>query len=128
VLNSKPRNDDDGVPMVTRTPQPTRSPVRTPDTRPTRSEIPTTNPGTPTTSSSGGSTPRDTPTDSDGNPVTPRSTNVPDIRRVPEIKRVQESAVAAPAALLALGLMTSGAVPVTLAVKRRMAGRHRTKR
>ncbi|MGN9784064.1 serine/threonine-protein kinase [Nonomuraea sp. ZG12] len=122
VLNSKPRNDDDGVPMVTRTPQPTRSPVRTPDTRPTRSEIPTTNPGTPTTSSSGGSTPRDTPTDSDGNPVTPRSTNVP------EIKRVRESAVAAPAALLALGLMTSGAVPVTLAVKRRMAGRHRTKR
>ncbi|MEU0569963.1 protein kinase [Nonomuraea sp. NPDC005983] len=33
-----------------------------------------------------------------------------------------------PAALLALGLVTSGTVPVTLAVKRRMAGRHRRRR
>ncbi|MEV0232570.1 protein kinase [Nonomuraea sp. NPDC050786] len=34
----------------------------------------------------------------------------------------------AQAAFVAIGLMTSGAVPVTLAVKRRMAGRHRRKR
>ncbi|MFB4277007.1 protein kinase [Nonomuraea sp. MTCD27] len=34
----------------------------------------------------------------------------------------------AQAALVALGLMTTGALPVTLAVKRRMAGRHRRKR
>ncbi|MFI6498815.1 serine/threonine-protein kinase [Nonomuraea typhae] len=33
-----------------------------------------------------------------------------------------------PAAVLAFGLMTSGAVPVTLAVRRRMAGRHRRRR
>ncbi|MEV0378781.1 protein kinase [Nonomuraea sp. NPDC050643] len=39
-----------------------------------------------------------------------------------------ESAGEAKAALVALGLVTSGAVPVTLAVKRRMAGRHRRKR
>ncbi|MFI9558692.1 serine/threonine-protein kinase [Nonomuraea endophytica] len=32
------------------------------------------------------------------------------------------------AAVLALGLVTSGAVPVTLAVKRRMSGRHRRRR
>ncbi|MFB4286131.1 serine/threonine-protein kinase [Nonomuraea sp. ATR24] len=38
------------------------------------------------------------------------------------------TAAAAPAALLAAGLVTTGALPVTLAVKRRMAGRHRRKR
>ncbi|MEQ4717722.1 serine/threonine-protein kinase [Nonomuraea sp. B19D2] len=39
-----------------------------------------------------------------------------------------DGASRASAALVAFGLMTSGAVPVTLAVKRRMAGRHRRKR
>ncbi len=119
VLNGTGRKDDDGVPMVTRTSEPTRSPVRTPSTRPTRSETPTTDPSSPSSSPTGGSTPRDTPTGPDGNP---------DIRRLPEIEQVRQSVAVAPGAMLALGLMTSGAVPVTLAVKRRTAGRHRTKR
>ncbi|WP_433433288.1 serine/threonine-protein kinase [Nonomuraea sp. CA-141351] len=45
----------------------------------------------------------------------------------PEEPRLDRASKAS-AALVAFGLMTSGAVPVTLAVKRRMAGRHRRKR
>ncbi|NRQ33893.1 serine/threonine protein kinase, partial [Nonomuraea sp. NN258] len=62
--------------------------------------------GTPTNDGGGGEEPGEEPTEE------PRLTG--------------EGAV--PSALLAFGLMTSGAVPVTLAVKRRMAGRHRRKR
>ncbi|MGV9380141.1 protein kinase domain-containing protein [Nonomuraea sp. NPDC003707] len=45
----------------------------------------------------------------------------------PEQPRIDRGSDAQ-AALIAFGLMTSGAVPVTLAVRRRMAGRHRRKR
>jgi serine/threonine-protein kinase len=45
----------------------------------------------------------------------------------PEVPRIDRGSDAQ-AALIAFGLMTSGAVPVTLAVRRRMAGRHRRKR
>jgi serine/threonine-protein kinase len=40
----------------------------------------------------------------------------------------EQPRLAAAGALLALGLVTTGALPVTLAVRRRMAGRHRRKR
>ncbi|GGP01415.1 protein kinase [Nonomuraea glycinis] len=116
VLNSTGRDNGNGTPLVTRTPEPTRAPTRDPDPRPTPSRTPTTtDPSSPGNSPSGGSTPRDTPTN-------------PDIRRVPEISQVRESVTVAPGVLLALALVTSGTLPGTLAVKRRMAGRHRTKR
>ncbi|MEU8359345.1 protein kinase [Nonomuraea sp. NPDC048882] len=47
-------------------------------------------------------------------------------RAEPEVPRAAGGGAAG--ALLALGLMTTGALPVTLAVRRRMAGRHRRKR
>ncbi|WP_219471932.1 serine/threonine-protein kinase [Nonomuraea rhizosphaerae] len=54
--------------------------------------------------------PTQTPTNDDGG-------NTPTLSSTP-----------GPGAVLAIGLMTSGAVPVTLAMKRHMAGRHRRKR
>ncbi|TDD38216.1 serine/threonine protein kinase, partial [Nonomuraea terrae] len=54
--------------------------------------------------------PRDGDTDDDGPGEEPTLTSAPT------------------AALVALGLVTSGAIPATLAVRRRMAGRHRRTR
>ncbi|WP_440065768.1 serine/threonine-protein kinase [Streptosporangium sp. OZ121] len=92
--------------------QPTAAPTR-PTTRPspTRTTEPTTEPSpTVTDTSSPGTSP------SASSPP-PRLTASP-----------LPSAEATPAAFLALGLVTSGAVPFTLAVKRGMAGRHRKRR
>ncbi|MEU7001193.1 protein kinase [Nonomuraea sp. NPDC046570] len=97
--------------MTTSAPPPTTSaPTAAPTTtrpQPTRTE-PT---GEPTTEEPG----TDNPTIS--------MTTSPDPAETPRIELAH-----APAALLVVGLVTSGAVPVTLAVKRRVAGRHRRKR
>ncbi|MFI6323506.1 serine/threonine-protein kinase [Nonomuraea sp. NPDC050556] len=140
------------TPTVKPTPKPTKKPTESPEpgitstadtdptTPPTKSATPTPTP-TPTTQSP---TSRPTPTKSTGEPTeeptgeespprggesptrtdngespTPEST--PDPRRNPQVAMF-------PGAVLAAGLVTSGAVPVTLAVRRRMAGRHRRKR
>ncbi|MGW0805666.1 serine/threonine-protein kinase [Nonomuraea sp. NPDC002799] len=93
-------------------------------TRPPR-PVPTTAEPSPTTTRT-----VETPTDSEvptkgeptgGNEPTGGEEPVPQEPRL-------DSASKAQAALLALGLVTSGAIPVTLAVRRRMAGRHRRKR
>ncbi|MGI5274031.1 protein kinase domain-containing protein [Nonomuraea sp. CA-218870] len=92
------------------TAQPTRAsatPTRAPTTRqPTRQ--PTRTPSTDPTP-----TPSDTSTGEEPPPGITRSPT-PEVSDGP--------------ALLSLGLVTFGAVPVTLAVRRRMAGRHRRKR
>ncbi|MEU8245978.1 protein kinase [Nonomuraea sp. NPDC048916] len=125
-------------PSRTRTPKPTptatettgkpatTSPVITGtlDEPPTTATQPTATPTTaapptfrPPTRSPGTPAPEPTPTRTgdDGGEITPTP--------VPE----DEGPGRAAATLLAVGLVTSGAVPVTLAVKRRMAGRHRRK-
>ncbi|SEH02476.1 serine/threonine protein kinase [Nonomuraea solani] len=62
------------------------------------------------------------PTKTGGGEPTPQPTPSPE--QPPQL----DGASKAQSALIALGLVTSGAVPVTLAVKRRLAGRHRRKR
>ncbi len=92
----------------------TSTPTSTkPAPEPTRTRTPTTAPPDPTATPSSPS-PSDTPTDG-GDP--PRLTATP-----------TPPAETAPSALLAFGLVTSGAVPFTLAVKRSVAGRHRRRR
>ncbi|WP_433364680.1 protein kinase domain-containing protein [Streptosporangium sp. CA-115845] len=95
---------------ATRPPSPTATPTQ-PSASPTRTR-PTTRPTTSSPSPSG-TNPEETPT-AEG---TPRLTGSP----LPPVET-------APSALLALGLVTSCAVPVTLAVKRGVAGRHRKRR
>ncbi|MFG1614425.1 protein kinase [Nonomuraea wenchangensis] len=103
------------VPQNTRRPQTSAAPTRSssapnttrPPTRPTSdqpstSQPPTSTPPTDPSSPTGDTTPSDDP-------------------------RIDRAA-AAPGALLAFGLVTSGVVPVTLAVRGRVAGRHRRKR
>lgn len=105
-------NPDLPSPPASPTPTPTRSttaPVPTPTVRPTR---PT---STPSTSQSTSGEPSGTP--SGGGEQPPTLTDPP----TPPIET-------APSALLALGLVTSGAVPFTLAVRRGLAGRHRRRR
>ena len=95
---------------TTAPPQPTTRPTR-PTTRPTQpTEEPTSTPTSPS--------PSDTDSSSPGTGTgTPRLTTSP----LPPVETT-------PAAFLALGLVTSGAVPFTLAIKRGMAGRHRRRR
>lgn len=105
------RGNDGAEPS--RTPAPTRStpsrqpPIRTPQQTPTTS--------TPT----GGTGPTGTAGPTGGTEPTrePTLTSAPP-GETPSV----------PATVLALGLVTSGAVPVTLAMGRRMAGRHRRTR
>ncbi|GAA4187692.1 hypothetical protein GCM10022252_21710 [Streptosporangium oxazolinicum] len=91
---------------TTAPPQPTTRPTR-PTSSPTRptEPTPTTEPSSPTTEPSSPGTGTPTLTSS---PLPPAET--------------------APAAFLALGLVTSGALPFTLAVKRGLTGRHRKRR
>ncbi|MEU4407411.1 protein kinase [Streptosporangium sp. NPDC023963] len=91
--------------------QPTAAPTQTTRPSPTQTTGPTTEPSpTVTDPSSPGTTPP-------GTESPPRITASP----LPPVE-------ATPAAFLALGLVTSGAVPFTLAVRRGMAGRHRRRR
>ncbi|MEV4111082.1 protein kinase [Nonomuraea sp. NPDC049695] len=143
-------------PTRTPTPRPTPTPVRTPPTRtkkptstptsdqpqvtgtaqdpegqrPPSSSAPAPDP-TPTTSTSQPSQP---PADPSEGPKEGENTGGEAPTKggdgsepTPEEPRL-DGASKAQAAFVAFGLMTSGAVPVTLAVKRRMAGRHRRKR
>ncbi|KAB8193469.1 protein kinase [Nonomuraea phyllanthi] len=104
---------------------PAPTPTRTvPTTRPTR---PTTRPTEPTTEPT---KPTQQPSETSGTGEDPRTGeptgDVPgDPEQPPRINRANEPSAAA---LIAFGLMTSGAVPVTLAVRRRRAGRHRSQR
>ncbi|WP_084958954.1 serine/threonine-protein kinase [Thermoactinospora rubra] len=91
------------------TPRPTRpTPTRTPTSTPSQTATATT---TPTTSSS----PTTSSTDTDGPPAPSATPPGP----------TPSAMAAAPAALLALGLVTSGTVPVTLTVTGHVAGRRR---
>jgi len=113
--------DNDGTAAPTTaatTPPPTTRAPATPTSRPTttRTTSPPPTP-TPTPTDDGGGDGGDG--GDGGEPGEPSQTSEPET--TPTIG-------SAGAAMLALGLVTSGAVPVTLAVKRRMAGRHRRKR
>ncbi|GAA0836168.1 protein kinase [Streptosporangium amethystogenes subsp. fukuiense] len=105
---------DPGKPNTptTRPPSPTTAPTAVP-TQPSASPTRTRPTTQPTTSSPPETTPAGTPT----------SENPPQLTTSP-----LPPAETAPSALLALGLVTSGAVPFTLAVKRGIAGRHRKRR
>ncbi|MBF8194026.1 protein kinase [Nonomuraea sp. K274] len=98
------------------------SPAPAPTTsRPTRSTTSPTQSSSPEPTDDGG-----TDGGGDGEPTgeqtrEPAGQPTGDPRRLDRVSEAQS-------ALVALGLVTSGAVPVTLAVKRRMAGRHRRKR
>ncbi|MFC4122652.1 serine/threonine-protein kinase [Nonomuraea zeae] len=96
----------------------------TPTTAPTTSAPPTRTPSTTPTSAQPSPTRDDGPVE--GGPTsddgTPRENEpTPQEPRLDDVSKAQS-------ALIALGLVTSGTVPVTLAVRRRMAGRHRRKR
>ncbi|MFI6598177.1 protein kinase [Nonomuraea sp. NPDC050536] len=127
---------------ATRTPKP--KPSKTSTKKPTPSDTPepdiTGKVGTrePGASTSAAPTPTPTPTPPTGRPSasspppsttepSPSGETPPTGRETPTVTPTP-SPETVPAGLLALGLVTSGAVPVTLAVKRRMAGRHRRKR
>ncbi|WP_436759021.1 serine/threonine-protein kinase [Streptosporangium sp. V21-05] len=109
---------DPGRP-TTRPPSPTPTRPSATPTRPTAA--PTRPTSTPTRPTSTPTRPTDPPTE------TPSET--PDTSPPPTLTSSPLPPVeTAPAAFLALGLVTSGAVPFTLAVKRGMAGRHRKRR
>ncbi|MEU4544082.1 serine/threonine-protein kinase [Nonomuraea dietziae] len=127
-------------PKATRTPTPTPTPDASlrgkvdndappPSSRPSQSATTSAPPPPPPPSPSetrSSEPPRESPDPEEPgeSPGEPTSTDT-DRPRVTESPA--EVLAKAPAALLALGLVTSGAVPVTLAVKRRVAGRHRRK-
>ncbi|MEV3979396.1 protein kinase [Nonomuraea sp. NPDC049758] len=136
------------TPKPTPTRKPTRRPVRTPKPTPTDSPEPDITGKNSTTSD--GSKPTSaapTPTQTSAPPTRTPPTRTPPSSPPPS-ETEEPSPTGTPsgggdggtdtptldqvgkaqAGLLALGLMTSGAVPVTLAVKRRMAGRHRKQR
>ncbi|WP_188191820.1 serine/threonine-protein kinase [Nonomuraea sp. SYSU D8015] len=111
-----PRKTRKPTPTPTETPQPQMSGDLPDGTRPPSSPTPTPTAGSPT------SRPSQVPTTPSSTPPT----ETPDDEVPSEVPRLTVGG--AQAALVAFGLMTSGAVPVTLAVGRRMAGRHRRKR
>ncbi|MFD8555931.1 protein kinase [Streptosporangium canum] len=109
-------------------PTPSRTTAPTQTTRPTQTTKPTqTTQPTQTATASPSDTPttptEPTPTRSSGGEQTPTDGGSPSLTSspAPPIETV-------PSALLAFGLVTSGAVPFTLAVKREMTGRHRRRR
>ncbi|TMR89967.1 serine/threonine-protein kinase [Nonomuraea basaltis] len=118
------------TPPKTRKPTPTPTPTAEPElsgeiTVPDETRRPPTPTPTPTTSA-----PTTRPTRSSAPPSSqpPTSPTGDGGEGEPTVEPRLDTVGKAQAALVALGLMTSGAVPVTLAVKRRMAGRHRRKR
>ncbi|WP_329084649.1 serine/threonine protein kinase [Streptosporangium sp. NBC_01469] len=97
---------------------PGRPTTRPPSTAPTQpTTAPTSSPTQPTEPS-----PSSEPTPTETGPSSP-GTETPKLTASP-LPPVE----ATPAAFLALGLVTSGAVPFTLAVKRGLTGRHRKRR
>ncbi|GHH67060.1 hypothetical protein GCM10017673_13620 [Streptosporangium violaceochromogenes] len=89
-------------PSATPTPTPTRTPTQSP-------------PPTATPSTSPPTTPRPSPTPSGGESPTLTATPTPPEETPPPV-------------ILTLGLMTGGAVPFTLVLRRGLAGRHRRRR
>ncbi|WP_062435189.1 serine/threonine-protein kinase [Herbidospora daliensis] len=126
--------EEPGDPTATSEPgeeTPTPSPSPTPTTN---SPTPTT-PTSPTTSSEPSSPPpsspsndptitRNTGSPGGGGPGSPSSEPTPEAEPTVEPTTGETAA----AGFFALGLMTTGLVPATLAVKRSMAGRHRRRR
>ncbi|NUO96908.1 MAG: protein kinase [Nonomuraea sp.] len=115
-VTGKSSTTSDGTKPTSAAPTPTPTPTSAPPTRPQPSRTPP--------SSTATSTPRETETPE------PQPSDTPTVdNKVPgdETPRLDQAGKAQ-AGLLALGLVTSGALPVTLAVKRRMAGRHRKQR
>ncbi|GLW98705.1 serine/threonine protein kinase [Microtetraspora sp. NBRC 16547] len=118
-------------PSPSRKPTPTRTPVSSPRPQPSRStpepdptvdiaDIPSRPSSAPTRSQPPATTPpASTPTDT-GRPTDPSTPTDP-----PRLS--SEPVPSAPMGVFALGLVTTGLVPVTLAVKR-MTGRHRRRR
>ncbi|MFI6919875.1 protein kinase [Nonomuraea spiralis] len=116
-ITGKNSTTSNGSKPTSAAPTPTPTPTSAPPTRTPPTRTPPTS--TPPTSTPPSQTQEPTPTrtstdDGDGGGGT----------QTPTLDQVGK----AQAGLLALGLMTSGAVPVTLAVKRRMTGRHRKQR
>ncbi|MEV8632303.1 protein kinase [Streptosporangium sp. NPDC051023] len=99
-------------PSKTPTPTPTRTTPR-PTVPPTPTPTPTATQSSPTSPPTSPE-PTDTSTDGGGSPSLTATPTPP--------------GETAPSILLAFGLVTGGAVPFTLAVKRGMAGRHRRRR
>ncbi|MFI7114253.1 protein kinase [Nonomuraea sp. NPDC050227] len=136
------------TPKPTPTRKPTRRPVRTPKPTPTDSPEPditgknsTTSDGSKPTSAAPTPTQTSAPSTRTPSTRTPPSSPPPSETEEPSPTGTPsggegggtetptlDTVGKAQAGLLALGLMTSGAVPVTLAVKRRMTGRHRKQR
>ncbi|GAA4234841.1 serine/threonine-protein kinase [Streptosporangium album] len=121
---SAPAPSEDSSPLDIGDSTPTRSPSARPT--PTRTTRPTT--PQPTASSSSSST----PTGSEGTPTASEPTNggeSPSGQGTPQLTSSPTPPIeTVPAAVLLFGLMTGGAVPFTLAVKRGMAGRRRRRR
>ncbi|UBU11710.1 serine/threonine-protein kinase [Nonomuraea gerenzanensis] len=135
-------------PTKTATPTPVKTPAKTRKPTPSRTPTPTPSPDPPMSGEAGDPAPSTTrPTTASATPtpvpVTSTPTNSsPPVTTTPTNDDTgepggggQEPTVTpedprrgAAGALLALGLVTTGALPVTLAVRRRMAGRHRRKR
>ncbi|MEU3170171.1 serine/threonine-protein kinase [Streptosporangium sp. NPDC006930] len=107
--------------------RPTTTPPSATPTRPTTAPTqPTTRPTRPTSSptrTSAEPTPSSDPSPTRTDPSSPGTEPPPTLSSSP-LPPVET----APAAFLALGLVTSGVVPFTLAVKRGMSGRHRRRR
>ncbi|MBB5773873.1 serine/threonine-protein kinase [Nonomuraea jabiensis] len=110
-ITGTPHEPEGDNPPTTAAPTPTPQVTTAPPTRPTRPAP----------------TPSQQPGEGDGGGGGEGSGGEGGGEPSPEEPRLDRGSDAQ-AALIAFGLMTSGAVPVTLAVRRRMAGRHRRKR
>ncbi|MGW3348098.1 serine/threonine-protein kinase [Nonomuraea rubra] len=121
------------TPPKTKKPTPSSTPTPTPTPEPEMSgdvedRKPSTRPSTPSaTPTPVPVTPTPAPTRTRPSPSQTPTTDEPGGGQDPTFTPEQPQ-VAAAGAVLALGLVTTGALPVTLAVRRRMAGRHRRKR
>ncbi|MFB9201023.1 protein kinase [Nonomuraea spiralis] len=115
-ITGKNSTTSNGSKPTSAAPTPTPTPTPAPPTRTPPTRTPPTS--TPPTSTPPSETQEPTRTSTDDGGDGGGGTQTPTLDQVGK----------AQAGLLALGLMTSGAVPVTLAVKRRMTGRHRKQR
>ncbi|GGS76333.1 hypothetical protein GCM10010176_019280 [Nonomuraea spiralis] len=115
-ITGKNSTTSNGSKPTSAAPTPTPTPTSAPPTRTPPTRTPPTS--TPPTSTPPSETQEPTRTSTDDGGDGGGGTQTPTLDQVGK----------AQAGLLALGLMTSGAVPVTLAVKRRMTGRHRKQR
>ncbi|MBB4920076.1 serine/threonine-protein kinase [Streptosporangium saharense] len=99
---------------------PTKAPSKTPTPTPTPTPTRTTAPPTPTTRPTRTPTPTPTPT--------PTETSTDGGGTAPTLSASPTPPETIPETVLAFGLVTGGTLPITLAMGRRMAGRHRRRR